>query len=535
MISLFTYKINLDSIYLFISHTLFTITSIGFITYRNNGVDLLSILGFIILYAFTLLYFYLVHKEWLNDIYFSRKTTILLVIVVSLVVFLPTSLFMFFKTRTLSSPNFDYGIFNNIMYNIKTTGIPYSTCERDTLLSHFSVHISPIFYVICPLWLIAPYAETLNILQQLFITLGVIPVVLIAFKKGLSNFHTFIISIIYLFNVVILSSGNYDFHENSLLILPLLFFFYFSLEDGIKRYIGMPISMILVLSVKEDAFIYIFIFALYLLIGEKKYIEGVIYMVLPLIYFYFAIRYLNENGLGNMSYSRYGNLIFNREDSFIGIIKTLFITPAYAIKELFTTRDLSSDKLMYILNIFIPLFFVPLLIKRPSRLILLLPLILNLLTEYGYQYNINFQYHYGIMAFMFYLTITNLEELSDLTKSLTLHMALFLTLLLFLVEYIPNIGGYTKYYLNNPSYYERKIEILSEIEEDKSVSANSFFIPYLSNRSEIYETYYHGKKLDIDYVILYEGDRVDMSLYNFYIDNGYTIISDDSGIIVLKR
>ena len=535
VVVLFTYERNLDSIFLFVSHTLFTIISIVLIHYRTNKIEMLYILGFIVLYAFTLLYFYLVHKDWINDIYFSRKLTIILVSVIGFIVFLITSTFMFFKVRTLSSPNFDYGIFNNIMHNIKETGLPLSTCERNILLSHFNVHISPILYVIFPIYLLFPYPETLNIIQQLSITLGVIPILLIAFKRGLSNFHTFLISIIYLLNVVILSSGNYDFHENSLLILPLLFFFFFSLEEGIKRYIGMPISMILVLSIKEDAFIYIFIFSLYLLISEKKYLEGIIYMILPLVYFYFAMKYLNDSGLGDMAGSRYGILIMNKEDGFIGILKTLFITPSYAIKELFSTSSLSQAKLMYILNIFIPLFFIPLLIKKPSRLILLLPLILNLLTEYSYQYNINFQYHYGIMAFIFFLMITNLEDLSLITRSFTLHMALWLAILLFIVEYIPNIGSYAYYYSKNPSYYESRLDALSVIEDDKSVSANSFYIPYLANRSEIYETYYHGEVLDVEYVVLYRYDTKDMNLYYFYRGNGYSIIKDEYDIIILKR
>ena len=38
--------------------------------------------------------------------------------------------------------------------------------------------------------------------------------------------------------------------------------------------------------------------------------------------------------------------------------------------------------------------------RRPGRLLLLAPLLLNLLTQYRYQYDIGFQYSFGIAAFL---------------------------------------------------------------------------------------------------------------------------------------
>lgn len=529
------YKVHFDSYYLLVIHTVFTILSLNLISGKSTNVSLLVSLGFLLLYAFTLVYFYKTNKSFIENLYLPKWLTILLIVVFALGSFLICGSIMFFKTRSLSSPNFDYGLFENVFYNIRRTGHPYATCERDELLSHFSIHLSPIFYVIYPIFYIFPYAETLNVIQPFFVALGVLPIALMCFKRGFSNIHTLIISILYLFNLVILSSGNYDFHENSLLIFPLLMLMYFSLNSGVKRYIGMAISAILVLSVKEDAFIYVFVFGIYLLVSERKYIEGLIYMALPVLYFFFALNYINTQGVGAMTSSRYGILIYNEDDGFMGIIKTLFVNPAYAIKELFTTTTGSYSKLMYVLELFIPLVFIPLFIKRPSRLVLLLPIILNLLTEYSYQYDIGFQYHYGIMAYLFFLTILNLDDLADTYRGFLIHISLFITIIMFITSYIPRASYPLSVYMENKDYYEAKIEILESIDKDASVSANTFFIAYLADREEIYETYYHKDRLSVDYVVLNSKDSSDMNLYTYYLNNGYTEISNNYDMIILKK
>ena len=64
----------------------------------------------------------------------------------------------------------------------------------------------------------------------------------------------------------------------------------------------------------------------------------------------------------------------------------------------------------------VPLAFMPLMIKKPSRIILLIPFILlNLMSDYTYQHNINFQYTYGSAAFLFYLMILNYQDMKPVS------------------------------------------------------------------------------------------------------------------------
>ena len=61
-----------------------------------------------------------------------------------------------YRYLTYSSPNYDFGLFCNMFHNMKETGLPNITSERDMLLSHFAVHISPAYYLMLPFYMIFP-------------------------------------------------------------------------------------------------------------------------------------------------------------------------------------------------------------------------------------------------------------------------------------------------------------------------------------------------------------------------------------------
>ena len=76
------------------------------------------------------------------------------------------------------------GIFSQMFERMKTDFTQITTLERDKALSHFAVHISPIFYAILPFYMLFPYVETLEILQSI-VFLAVIPLGLVLKKLQL--------------------------------------------------------------------------------------------------------------------------------------------------------------------------------------------------------------------------------------------------------------------------------------------------------------------------------------------------------------
>ena len=71
------------------------------------------------------------------------------------------------RVDSYGAPTYDFGIFAQMFHKMSVTGQPLTTLERDGLLSHFAVHLSPIWYLLLPFWLIWPRPELLPILQVL--------------------------------------------------------------------------------------------------------------------------------------------------------------------------------------------------------------------------------------------------------------------------------------------------------------------------------------------------------------------------------
>ena len=73
------------------------------------------------------------------------------------------------------SPNFDFGIFSNMFHHMRSDLTQTVSCERDTVMSHFDVHISPIYYLMLPFYALVPSPVTLLMVQAAAIACGVIP------------------------------------------------------------------------------------------------------------------------------------------------------------------------------------------------------------------------------------------------------------------------------------------------------------------------------------------------------------------------
>lgn len=200
-----------------------------------------------------------------------------------------------YRYLTFSAPNFDFGLFCNMFYNMAKTGLPNVTSERDMLLSHFAVHVSPIYYLMLPFYFVFRSPITLQILQGVVIYSGIVPAALLAKKVGLSNRSTLLVALLYAAYPALSAGCFYDLHENCFLAPLLLWVFYF-FES--KRYIPMAIFAILVLFVKEDAFVYLVLFAIYLLLSRKNLKVGIPMFIFPLIYFFVISSLMQEYGTG---------------------------------------------------------------------------------------------------------------------------------------------------------------------------------------------------------------------------------------------
>lgn len=430
------------------------------------------------------------------------------------------------------APNFDFGIFCNLYHHMKTGLLPLVSCERDRLLSHFAVHLSPALYLLLPVYAIFPSPVTIAVCQIAAVYSGAIPLLRMARRHGLRLRSRLLLAIVFGASTALAGSCLYDFHENCLLVPLLLWLF-----DCAERKASVPMfaCAVLTLLVKEDACVYVAVFALWLMAGQRRWREGGALLILSIVYFLLACGHLKANGLGLMS-SRYDAMI-PEGGSLLSIARTVLCNPAYTAQTLLTVPDGGAEKLLYLLELLVPLAFLPLLPRKPANLLLLLPLCLNLLTNYVYQYDIFYQYHFGIAAFLLYASLHTLSGLTPLRQRFSLALAAGLSLLLFSALILPKYGTQIDLARRNHAAYAQMDALLEEIPADASVTASSFFVPHLAQRDEVYELQYHDA-VDTDYLALdIHGNHraAAEAALPAYLSAGYTLVAELDGWLQIYR
>ena len=435
------------------------------------------------------------------------------------------------RYKTFSSPNFDFGLFVNMFHNMKEMGLPLVTSERDQLLSHFAVHVSPIFYVLLPFYWLFPSPLTLQIGQAVVLALGIVPVVLLCRHFKLSGKVTIFIVCLYAFYPVLSSGTFYDIHENCFLTLTLLLTFLFYEK---KMLVPMYLSAVSVLMVKEDAAIYLLIFALFVLLSEKRYLHGTILAVMSVGYFLLAVHMLEKYGTGTLN-NRFNNLIYDRDAGLMSAAKTALTNPGYILTQIFTTSKGGWEKIVYFLQMLLPLGFLPFCSKKASRWLLITPILINMVSYYQYLYDVGFQYHFATVAFLFYAVIKNLPDLSAPTRRNLLSIAAAGCCCVYLVTVCPKLSTYTHRWEDNKETYVRMEEILDTVPEDASVVCSTFLLAHIADRAEIYELAYHDNKPDVDFVVLDARYSSSEQYMLAYLAQGYTVYSHEPGLITILQ
>lgn len=425
-----------------------------------------------------------------------------------------------------NAPCFDFGIFAQMFHHMKETLLPNTTCERDQLLSHFAVHISPIYYTLLPGYFLFDSPVYLQVMQALILASGVIPLYLLARHAGLGNKAILFICLAYCSYPALSGGCFYDIHENCFLT-PLILWLLYCYEK--QKFVGVYVFALLTMMVKEDAPVYVACIALYLFLGRKEYRHGAILFGGSLLYFGGALALLRTFGEGVMT-GRYDDYIAEPSLGLLSVIKTLFLNPAYAIDQMIT-----EEKLIFALLMLLPVACLPFLGKKLSQLILCIPfLLINMLPNYVYQHSIHFQYIFGVTALFFYLVVINARELSHHARKYALTLSLAASVLLFVSQMSGRVD-YIRIYRDN--YADNRLidSHLADIPEDASVQASSFFVPKLSNRMELYQ---HASKHTTDFIALdlRPGREANMpATIESCLKQGYALVAYEEELIAVLR
>lgn len=490
--------------------------------------------------------FWLTDFDWSwfsrNQISSKTKTILTTVMAVSTGGFVLFLMLMGHFTYTTEAGN-STAVYNQMLWQMSQYFTPNTTLEFGESMSHFASHVSPIFYLYLPFYMIIPSPVTLFVLQTAAIISAVIPLSKIAKAKGLSNGMTVVLCLLFCLFPAMIGGSSGGFHEYALL-LPLLLWLIWALET--RKTWAVVIFAVLCLCVRETVAVYLIALGLYWLIShgfdrasehqKRDRITGLAVASGSLLYLVVSLTILNYVGQGTLI-TRFSNITGIYNTTFGTLIKELLINPAIVIYELLT-----AEKLLFALCLFLPLCVLPFAAKRKSALLLLLPLVLlNLLSDFPYHIRFDYPYALGSNAYLFYMVILTLAERKEQpeTDAKTRRwIALAFCFTLIVGAYRGANESYQFEYLfagtTDPDVIE---EALATIPEDASVSASSRYLTALSTRDQLYSL---STKANTEYIALDLRDEWNLmedasKALETYQANGYAVIYIEEEIIAILK
>ena len=473
----------------------------------------------------------------------SRPIWAWLTAFMTLGVFAGLSVWGIARVRIMRPTTYDFGIFSQMFAYMRRTGLPLTTLERDGMLSHFRVHLSPIYYLMLPFYWLVPRPETLNVLQAAVMASAALPLWKLGGLRGLSGPRRFLLCAVLLAAPALIGGANGDLHENCFLT-PLLLWLLWALDRNNRPVTAL--TALLTLCVKEDAAVYVAVVGIYVLLRaalrperRRQIWTGLLLLGVSLIWFILATRWLNSAGDGAMAW-RYANLFYSQDRNLLTLVKAVLLCPIKAIYEC-----LHDEKLPFIAMTLGLLLGMPLWTRRYERLILLIPfLLINLLSDYRYQHEILYQYGFGTVPLLVYLCCVNLADIpaKQFEKRFPIRViALALAALLSTGCLAKELGsrwkGVLRDWVKYSERWDQAREILDQIPAEASVTAYKTFTVPLSDHAELYDLNSADKEhiFVSDYVVAPWKDKADdgKGLNSLLTEQGFRLLEELPGVLRL--
>jgi uncharacterized membrane protein len=448
---------------------------------------------------------------------------------------------------------FDLGIFDQGIWLLSKGKDPFVTVRG---LHLFGDHIQFTIVFFVPLFWLWEDTRILLFAQSLVLSLGAIPLFLIARKKFKNKYIPLIFVLAYFLYPALHYLNLENFHP-VVLSVPLLFFAFYFLEE--KKYFYYFVFILLLLLTREELVLTIFAIGLYAFFFQNKKI-GLITMGASLLWLFliFNVIFPYYIPFSHPNIRRGGNVL---ERSLQVLSNPKEILALY-----------SKENQKYIFELFSPLAFLPIL--HLQTLFLALPaLAINIITSWPYTHSIQYHYTYAIIPFVFISSVYAIDSIYKLMKKRKFKFARFILysiLFIFLLSSIlgnifigPDSTSIKNYRsimeriinFNNFSEYEKiRYEAISLIPKNASVSATYLFVPHLSHREIIYmfpnpfKEAYWGAELgnftpptptkDVDYILLddtpNEFERSEI-IEKLLMNETYSKIFEKDHIYILKK
>jgi len=384
--------------------------------------------------------------------------------------------------------------FNNFFYNVMDLAIINQVFFNSSIGSWFSSsihppsylgdHFTPIIFLLLPFYLIKKSPESLLILQTIFLALSAWPLFLIA-KNNLDKKLAILISIAWLVNPFVQNINLFEFHFLPIAIFFILFSFYFYQKE--KFLVFLTFSF-LALAVREDVILVILMFSVLAWLDKKDLKFKLTPLLLAVGYFILIIISKNIAGIES-SYKFFIYYSWLGSNPITAIQNAIF-EPWRVFGHLFKIGNLE-----FIIGLFLPLIFLPLL--SPKYLILGLLILLQLIMRTDGATSTLLETHYSalVLPTVFISAIFGLKKIKQKEENKIINFINEYQGLIFLIFIVglfysmltlgPILGinkKINKDILNN--------NIIKKIPASSSVATSYKFLTPLSSRKNIYSFNY---------------------------------------------
>jgi uncharacterized membrane protein len=241
---------------------------------------------------------------------------------------------------------------------------------------------------------------------------------------------------------------------------------------------------------------------------------------------WFAAVMIFESKFGSTDFMdmRYGIYLTGDQKSLAYMAANVLKNPYFLLKNVF-----AEDCVSFIICTMGALLFVPVATKKFNTLWLLVPyVVINLMSNYGFQHNLGYQYAYGSSTILLYMFVLNISELDVKWQNMLTIGAMWASMLFMQSQIRDKWFYYEKYYKNNSAKFELMSAKLAEIDEDTSVTSYTFYVPHLEHIKELYLL--KDKKPETDIVIVPKDSKGGEC--KKFVDNhakyGYALVTDGS-------